>query len=66
MGNGAYGVSGDGVGASHSTPNPVVYTGVLNGKAIIALAAGNEHTIILSSTGQVYGWYMLYICFSYF
>lgn len=43
-------------GASHSTPVAVDRTGVLAGKTIIALAAGQYHSLALCSDGSIAAW----------
>ncbi len=43
-------------GASHSTPVAVDRTGVLAGKTIIAIAAGQSHSLALCSDGSIAAW----------
>lgn len=40
----------------YSTPVAVDMTGVLSGKTVIALAAGYQHTLALTSDGGLYAW----------
>jgi alpha-tubulin suppressor-like RCC1 family protein len=46
----------DGTILGRLEPVAVKTTGVLSGKTITAVAAGNTNTIALASTGQVYSW----------
>ncbi len=48
LGNGFYG--------SSTTPYPVDQSGALAGKRLLALAAGNTHTLVLDAAGQAYAW----------
>jgi alpha-tubulin suppressor-like RCC1 family protein len=56
-GNNDFGQLGDGTnGTNRLTPVAVVTSGVLLNKAIIAVSAGYEYTIAISSDGNVYSW----------
>jgi alpha-tubulin suppressor-like RCC1 family protein len=47
---------GDGSTTSRSTPVAVDMSGVMAGKTIIAVAAGEDHSLALSSDGLVFAW----------
>lgn len=47
---------GTGDNASSAGPRKVVDTGVLAGKTILAVAAGEQHVLALDSDGVVYSW----------
>lgn len=47
---------GDGTTTDALTPVAVDMTGVLSGKTVVAVAAGGEHSLALSSDGKVYSW----------
>ncbi|MCL2174355.1 IPT/TIG domain-containing protein, partial [Candidatus Saccharibacteria bacterium] len=51
-----YGQLGDGTLNNKSTPVAVNTAGVLNGKIITQIAAGDFHTCALDSTGKAYCW----------
>ena len=52
----ADGELGDGTEANRATPVPVDTTGVLAGKTVVALSAGNFHSLALCSDGSVVAW----------
>ncbi len=43
-------------GDSHPAPSPVPPSGVLSGKTVVAIAAGKDHCMALTSEGQVCTW----------
>ncbi|MBL9130935.1 MAG: hypothetical protein JNG86_07040 [Verrucomicrobiaceae bacterium] len=47
---------GDGTTTTRSTPVAVDMSGVMAGKSIIAVAAGEDHSLALSSDGLVFAW----------
>lgn len=55
-GDNAYGQLGDNSTTSRTTPIAVYQSGVLNGKAIVQVVRGSDHTLALSSDGKVYSW----------
>jgi len=56
-GNGTYGQLGDGTTTlERKTPVAVDMTGALAGKTVTAIAAGNIHTVALTSEGKVFAW----------
>ncbi|GEM_PF-6164495 len=44
------------VGSSSAEPVPVTTGGALNGKTVVAIAAGQNHSLALTSDGQVAAW----------
>ena len=50
------GTLGDGTTARSSPPVAVDMSGVLSGKTLVALAAGYDHSLGLTSDGKVYAW----------
>jgi len=42
--------------STYNVPVPVFTSGVLNGKTVIQIAAGNGHSIALTTEGNVYTW----------
>lgn len=40
----------------HSTPNPIDTTGVLAGKTLVSIAAGNEQSCAIDTDGKAYCW----------
>jgi alpha-tubulin suppressor-like RCC1 family protein len=50
------GTLGDGTTAPSSPPVEVDMSGVLSGKTLVALAAGYDHSLGLTSDGKVYAW----------
>lgn len=50
------GMLGDGTTAPSSPPVAVDMSGVLSGKTLVALAAGLDHSLGLTSDGKVYAW----------
>lgn len=57
-GNNTYGQLGDGSNDNRDTPVAVNATGVLNGKTVVAIAAGFNHSLALCSDGTVAAWGM--------
>jgi alpha-tubulin suppressor-like RCC1 family protein len=55
-GNNFYGQLGNGSPASSNLPVAVTTTGVLAGKFVTAIAAGNQHSLALCSDGTVVSW----------
>lgn len=55
-GNNYYGQLGNGTNTNSSIPVTVSTSGILNGKKIVAIAAGEYHNLALSSDGLVYAW----------
>jgi alpha-tubulin suppressor-like RCC1 family protein len=51
-----YGQLGNGSNTNSNEPVAVVTTGVLSGKTIIQIAAGEHHCVALGSDGKVYTW----------
>ena len=52
-----YGALGDGTSAVHATtPVATDMSGVLSGKSITAISAGERHTIALASDGELFAW----------
>ena len=47
---------GDGSTTQRNVPVAVVATGVLSGKTVTTIAAGNNHLLALTSDGKVYSW----------
>jgi len=47
---------GDGTTNEQSRPHAVDMGGVLAGKTVVAISAGHEHTLALTSEGRVYAW----------
>jgi len=47
---------GDGTLDDHSIPTAIDTTGVLDGKILIALSGGDDHTLALADDGTVYAW----------
>src|SRR5206468_2122624 len=47
---------GDGTTTDRSTPVAVDMSGALSGKSVTAIAAGDRHTLALTSDGQVFVW----------
>lgn len=55
-GNGDSGQLGDGLSQRHFEPVPVLATGALAGRTLIALAAGGDHSLGLCADGGVVSW----------
>ena len=55
-GRNANGELGDGTTTLRLNPVPVIQTGVLAGKKVVAVAAGSAHSLALTADGQVFGW----------
>lgn len=55
-GAGASGQLGNGLSADSSVPVAVSTTGVLSGKTILAIAAGDNYTCAIASDNQAYCW----------
>lgn len=55
-GSNSYGQLGSSSSSSSSEPVRVYQYGVLQGKTIIAIAAGLQHSLALSSEGKIYAW----------
>ncbi len=55
-GNNNYGVYGNGTRTNSTTPTPTDATGVLRGKKIISMAAGNSSVCALSSDNGLFCW----------
>jgi alpha-tubulin suppressor-like RCC1 family protein len=55
-GNNSYGQLGNGTTNSSTTPVAVDMSGVLSGKTVTAIAAGNSYTLVLTSDGKVFAW----------
>jgi alpha-tubulin suppressor-like RCC1 family protein len=55
-GNKIYGQLGDGTTTTQLSPVPVTTSGVLAGQSISSVAAGSNHSVALSSTGEIYTW----------
>jgi YD repeat-containing protein len=51
-----YGQLGDGTTTRKSTPVAVDTSGVLNGQTVVAIAAGVNHCLAISSEGKVFAW----------
>ena len=47
---------GDGTKTGQLSPIPVTTSGVLAGQSISSVAAGERHSVALSSTGEIYTW----------
>ncbi len=56
FGNNQHGKPGDGTVESRSAPIPVTDTGILDGKIVIDIKAGADHTVALCSDGTVVTW----------
>ncbi|MFN0075292.1 MAG: RCC1 domain-containing protein [Prosthecobacter sp.] len=50
------GMLGDGTATDRNTPVAVDASGVLSGKNLVAVGAGREHSLAVSSDGLVYAW----------
>lgn len=55
-GTGSLGQLGNGGTASSPVPVPVTATGALAGKSLVAIAAGDDFSLGLSATGEVFSW----------
>jgi alpha-tubulin suppressor-like RCC1 family protein len=55
-GNNGFGQLGDGTTIDRRTPVPVDMSGALLGKTVTAIAAGDYHTVALTSDGKVFAW----------
>ena len=55
-GNNYFGQVGDGTNTNQLSPVPVTTSGVLAGQSISSVAAGTDHSVALSSTGEVFSW----------
>lgn len=55
-GNNANGQLGDGTTTQRKTPVAVNMGGVLNGKDVVAIAAGEGFSLVLTAEGKVYAW----------
>lgn len=55
-GSNRYGQLGNGNTINRGIPSPVDTTGVLAGKVVVALAAGNHHVLALTSDGTLVAW----------
>lgn len=55
-GSNTNGELGDNSTSDRFTPVEVATSGVLSGKSVIAIAAGNNHTLALTSDGKVHAW----------
>jgi len=55
-GNDSNGQLGNGAPSSQNTPTPVNTTGVLAGKTLTQISAGDYHTCALDSAGKAYCW----------
>ncbi len=55
-GHNAEGEFGNGSSTSSNVPVAVDMTGVLSGKAVMAMAAGNTHSVVLANDGNMYSW----------
>ena len=51
-----HGQLGDGTTTRRLVPVPVIMNGVLAGKSIAAIAAGNDHSVVLTSDGKLFAW----------
>jgi alpha-tubulin suppressor-like RCC1 family protein len=47
---------GDGTTVDRSTPVAVIASGILLGKTVVAIAAGQKHSVALTSDGKIYAW----------
>jgi alpha-tubulin suppressor-like RCC1 family protein len=52
----AYAQIGNGNEIDQLVPVPVNTTGVLNGVTIRKISAGYTHSVVLSTSGNIYGW----------
>ena len=55
-GNNSAGQLGDGTRTARSQPVELIQTGALAGKSIVAISAGSNHSLGLSSNGQIFSW----------
>jgi len=55
-GSNFYGQLGDNTSATRHVATDVFTSGVLSGKTITAIAAGDYHTVALDSDGKIYAW----------
>ena len=55
-GRNSNGQLGNGTTTSSATPVAVTMSGVLSGKTITAVAAGSQHSVVLTSDGLVFSW----------
>jgi alpha-tubulin suppressor-like RCC1 family protein/serine/threonine protein kinase len=55
-GGAGMGILGNGRNDDSNVPVEVDMKGVLSGKSVVALSAGLQHTLVLSSDGKIYTW----------
>jgi alpha-tubulin suppressor-like RCC1 family protein len=56
VGNGDSGQLGEGLSARRGEPVPVLATGALAGRTVVALSAGSDHSLALCADGGVVAW----------